>query len=39
MVAHRSPDVLFPTLTWAYVVAAVIVTGPWESPLVGMVSG
>jgi hypothetical protein len=32
MVAHRSPDVLFPAVTWTYVAAAVIVLGSGGSP-------
>jgi hypothetical protein len=32
MVAHRSPDVLFPSLTCVYVAAAVTVPGSREAP-------
>jgi hypothetical protein len=32
MVAHRSPDVLFPAVTWTYVAAAVTVLGSGGSP-------
>ena len=32
MVAHRSPDVLFPAVTWTYVAAAETVPGSGRSP-------
>jgi hypothetical protein len=32
MVAHRSPDVLFPAVTWTYAAAAVTVLGSGGSP-------
>ena len=39
MVADTGPDMLFPTLTWAYAAAAATDPGSYRSPRVEWVSG